>query len=123
MEYLDLFYRRTLESLKLLALPFSEQKKCFKDFVDAPFEVLDTYHNAFLQLPKLIETNRFSNVQIAALIRLYNKMNFTASNPDLKDLDEIQFSTHVLWNKIREQAKEVLRLLDEPIEHPDSNYF
>jgi len=123
MEHLDFFYRKTLESLKLLAMPFDIQKKCFEDFVDAPFEVLDTFDNAFLQLPELIEDGRFSNLEIASILRLCNLINFTASKPELKNLDENQFSTHVSWNRIREQAKELLILLGEPIEMPDKNYL
>jgi hypothetical protein len=123
MEHLDFFYRKILESLKLLAMPFGIQKKCFEDFVDAPFEVLDTFDNAFLHLPELIEDGRFLNMEIASLLRLHNMIDFTASRPELKDLDEDQFSTHVSWNRIRAQAKELLLLLGEPIGVPDKNYI
>ena len=123
MERLNLHHKQMLESLKLLAMPFSVQKKCFEDFVDAPFEVLDTFDDAFLQLPKLVEVGRFSNMEIASILKLHNMINFTASRPELMDLDENQFSTHVSWNRIREQSKELLILLGEPIELPDKSYL
>lgn len=123
MENLNLYKKELFESLKLMAMPFSVQKKCFEDFVDTPFEVLDAFDNAFLQLPKLIEDGRFSNLEIASILRLYNMINITARIPELKDLDENQFDTHVSWNIIREQAKELLILLGEPVDFPDKNYL
>lgn len=116
-------YRKVIESLKLLSLAFQEQKQCFPEFVDVPFEVLDTFNNAFLLLPNLIEDEQFSNHEISILIRLHNLINFTASNPVLKDLEEEQFSTNAEWNKLRELSKEALRLIGEPIEKPDLKYI
>lgn len=123
MENLELYDKKLVESLKLLALPYMQQKQCFENFVDVPFEVLDTFDNAFFLLPGLIEANKYTNVQIAAIIRLHNLINFTSSNLELKDLDEDQFSSNKEWNKIRELSKEILCLMGEVQEKPDLKYI
>jgi hypothetical protein len=123
MEDLDKHYKKVIESLKLLSLPYEEQKHYFPDFVDIPYEILDTFDNAFLLLPKLIENDLFSNNGIAWLIRLHNTINLLASNPDFKDLEENQFRDNEEWNKIRGFSKEVLRHINEPIENPDPKYI
>src|SRR5688500_8460327 len=113
MEELDMHYKKVIESLKLMSLPYEEQKLYFPDFVEIPFEVLDTFDNAFLLMPKLIENGLFSNKGIAWVLRLHNTINLLASNPNFKDLEEGQFRDNEEWDKIREFSKEVLRQLGE----------
>ncbi len=110
MENLDLYYNRLIDSLKLLALPYNEQKKKFESFVDTPFEIIDVFDNNFKQLPKLIEKDVLSNIQIAEIIRLNNLIDFTLTNPKFKDLEEEQFANAPEWNNIRLFAKEILQL-------------
>lgn len=123
MSNLEILYKMAIESVKLIALPYHEQKKCFEEFVDAPFEVLDVYHNTMVQLPKLVEEGKFSNCVLANLLRINNLIVFTSSNPMLKDLDEEQFSKSVEWNRIRELAKETLQLMGEKVERPNLKYI
>jgi hypothetical protein len=113
MEDLELFYKKILESLKLLSMPFSEQKSFFPKFLDIPFEVIDTFDNVFLQLPKLVEEGFFSNTEIASLLRLNNMLNFTLSKSNFENLDEEQFSNHKDWNRIREMASETIKLIEK----------
>lgn len=120
---LDLYYKKTIEGLKLLAMPFTMQKTYYEDFVEVPFEVLDTFDDIIIQLPKLIEGNRFTNMQIASLLRLHNRINFVITDPDLRNLDEMSFSDDNRWNNIREMAKESLIIMNEPIIPPDSKYI
>ena len=110
---MERYYKNIVTSLELLSLKFEEQQKEFPEFVDVPFEVLDTFHNALLHLPKLIEENRFENHVIASLLRLQNIINFTASNPKFKDLEEEQFKVSDEWNKVRRMAKETLQIMGE----------
>lgn len=123
MKETNLHYERTVASLNLLSLPYPDQKSYFETFVDVPFEVLDTYHNVMLQLPKLIEENKLSNLAIASLLRLSNLINFFSSNPELKNLEEQQFSEAPEWNKIREMARQTLEIMNEPITDPDKKYI
>ena len=117
------WYRKVVEALKLLSLPYEDQKKYFENFVDIPFEVIDTFDNSFLLLPQLIEGDKFSLLAVASLIRLHNMINFATKNPHLKDLSEDQFSSAQEWNQIRELSKQTLLLIGESIEKPDSNYI
>ena len=123
MENLEYYNNKLIASLKLLSLPYSEQEEYFEDFVDKPFEVIDTFDNAILHLPKLVEIGKFSNQSIASLLRLQNLINFTSSSPKFKDLDYEQFKIADEWNKVREMARDTLRLIREPIEKPDTNYI
>lgn len=101
-------YNRIVESLKLLSMPFSEQQVYFPTFVDVPFEVIDTFYNAILQLPNLIEGGIFNNNTVASLLRLQNLIDFISSNPKFKDLDYEQFETADEWNTVREMARNIL---------------
>lgn len=123
MELSNKNYKKITESLKLMSLSYQEQKAYFPDFVDVPFEVLDTFDNAFLLLPNLIESGSFNNEGIAFLIRLNNLIRVRANNPLFKNLDENQFSESQEWQELRNLSKETLRKLGEPIESPDSKYI
>jgi len=119
----NIHYKELIESLKLLALPFKEQLLCFPEFADVPWEVLDTFDNSFLLLPKLIEDEKFKYNVIANIIRLHNFINLTCSNPSFKNLDYEQFDSTEEWNKIRIFAMETLTLIGEPLEKPDIKYI
>lgn len=119
----NLYFNRLKESVKLLALPYVVQKDFFEDFVDAPFEVLDTFHNAFLHLPKLVEENMLTNLATANVLRLNNLISFTSSNLELKDLDEFQFSHANEWNIVRDLASETIKLLGDKVESPNPKYL
>lgn len=116
-------YKKIVESLKLLALPFEDQKKCFPEFVDVPFEVLDTFDKVFYILPDIVENQKLKFNSIANLIRLKNLIDFTSSNPKLRDLDVEQFSKSEEWEKIRSFAKEIISELGEELAIPDSNFI
>lgn len=109
-------YKRIIESLKLLALSYEEQKKCFPDFVDVPDDVVSSFENSFLQLPILVEKGMFSNCGLASLLRVYNLIQWCIRNLDLDDFSNDK------WNKVRELSKETLRLIGEPLKNPDMDY-
>ena len=119
----ELYYKKITESLRLLSLPFEEQIKCFPNFVEVPFEVLDTFNKAFLLSPTLIELGKFNNSIIANLLRLHNLINLTLNNPNFKDLEDEQFSKSSEWNKVRELSKEILQLMGEAFKNPDPKYI
>ena len=116
-------YKNITESLKLLSLSFEEQVKYFPHFVDVPFEVIDTFGNAVLLLPGVIESGKLGKKAIASILRLRNVINITLSNPDFKDLDDEQFKVSDEWDKVREMAKDTLQLMGEPLGKPDLNYI
>ena len=116
-------YKKIIECLKLLSLSFEEQKTYFPEFVEVPFEIIDTFDNAVLQLPNLVEIGRLDNKAIASLLRLQNMMNFTSSNPKFKDLEDEQFRMSDEWNKVREMARDTLQIMGEPIGKPTPNYI
>lgn len=123
MEELDRHYKKVIESLKLLSLSYEKQKTLFPDFVDVPFEILDTFENAFLLLPSLIENTLFSYNSIAYLLRLHNIIIITSQIPKFKDLNEHQFQYSLEWEKIREMSKDALKQIGEPLSTPNTEYI
>lgn len=109
-------YKMLIESLKLLALSYEEQKKSLPDFADVPEDVVSSFENSFLLLPNLIEKDMFSNSGLASLLRVYNSIQWCVRNVDLDDFANEE------WNKVRNLSKETLKLMGEPIEKPDMDY-
>lgn len=112
-----------IESLKLFALTYENQVKCFPDFVDVPFEVVDAFDKAFLLLPQVIEEEDLNYRTIANLLRINNNINLIINKPEFKDLDETQFASSEEWDKIRRMAKDTLHLMGEVPENPDLNFI
>lgn len=56
----NLHFRKIAQSLRLLVAPAPVQAAIFEPFVDVSFEVLDTYKNALLLTPNLVEHGMFS---------------------------------------------------------------
>jgi hypothetical protein len=104
-------YNAVIDSIKLLAMPYERQVTMFPNFVDIPFEIIDTFNEAFLLLPDLIEKEYFTNKGIASIIRIFNWIQLTSSNPLLKDYNEIDFMVAPQWEKLREMSKEALNHL------------
>ncbi len=100
MKNLENNYRKIIESLKLLALPFEKQKEYFPDFVDVPFEILDTFNNAILTLPTLIENELFSFKEIAYLLRVKNLIHIIVENPLFEDLEETYFENDTQYHEL-----------------------
>lgn len=123
MENIEYFKNKLIASLKLLSLPYSEQEQYFEDFVDKPFEIIDSFDNAILHLPKLIENGEFNYQSIASILRLQNLINITASNPKFKDLEIEQFKKSKEWNKVREFARETISIIGETLENPNPKFI
>ncbi len=109
-------YKLLIESLKLLALSYEEQKKNLPEFTDVPEDVVSSFENSFLLLPKLVEKGMFSNYSLASLLRVYNLMQWCIRNVDLNDFSNEE------WDKVRNLSRETLKLIGEPIEKPDIDY-
>ncbi len=117
------YYKKIVESLKLLSLPFNEQKKYFPVFVDVPFEILDTFDKAFLLLPKVIEARKVKYDAIANLLRLHHLINSVVNNSDFQHMMEEQINEYKEWIKIRELAKEILQIMKEMLDFPNIEYI
>lgn len=110
-------YKKVIESLKLLAASLEQQKDYLPEFADVPDDVTSSLENAFLLLPQLIDSGKFSNASIASFLRLYNKVQWCLRNIDLDDFANEE------WNKVRGLAKETLQLIGESVEKPDPRYI
>lgn len=109
-------YKRVAESLRLLAASLEQQRAYLPEFADVPDDVTSSFENAFLLLPQLIESNKFSNNSIASLLRLYNKMQWCLRNIEMDDFSNSE------WDKVRKLAKETLHLIGETPGKPDPQY-
>lgn len=114
---MELQYKKVTESLKLLASSLEEQESYLPEFADVPDDVTSSFENAFLLLPTLVESNKLTNDSIASILRLNNKVQWCLRNLDLDDFSNAE------WNKVREMARDTLRLMGEPLGKPDTNYI
>lgn len=96
-------YKSLVESLKLLACSYDEQKSSLPDFVDVQDDVLNTFYESFLLLPPLIEGSYISMRAIAAIIRLNNWIILTEQDQSLMNLAAFKESPE--WNKARALAR------------------
>ncbi|MFY0256511.1 hypothetical protein ACDQ55_21465 [Chitinophaga sp. 30R24] len=110
-------YKSLIESLKLLACSYDEQKLLLPNFVDVQDEVLNTFYESFLLLPVLIESNYMSMRAIAAIVRLNNWITLTEQ--DGASMNLISFKEGSEWNKVRALAKKALDELNEGLTLPD----
>ena len=117
------YYKKLVENIKWLSLPFEKQKEYVPDFSDRPFEVLDGYMKAFVLLPQLIDNGYLSLEVISALIRLHIFVDFTLCHPDFETMPEDKIDDFENWIRLREMAKETLKVMNEPEEAPDSFYI
>jgi hypothetical protein len=106
-------FRKLVESLRLLILPAEKQAELFEPFVDVVFEVLDSYQNAFLLTPALIEREFFSFIQIANMIRLNNFIAMLFSSDCDGHIDDSDKSKEALWRMVRSLALDLLDSLGE----------
>lgn len=120
---MERYYKKITESLKLLSLNFNEQRKYFPDFVDIPFEILDTFENAFILLPQLLESNKIACNVIPNLLRLHSLINLELNNPEFEKLEGEKLCNSEDWNRIRDISKETIELMGELLEKPDSDYI
>jgi len=120
---IERYYKKLIASLKLISLNFNEQREYFPEFVDVPFEILDTFEKAFMLLPQLVELNIITYKAIPNLLRLHNLVNMELKSVDFETLEAEKLCNSEEWNKIRELSKETLNFMDEPFGKPDNNYI
>ncbi|UYQ95400.1 hypothetical protein MKQ68_09850 [Chitinophaga horti] len=120
---IERYYKILTESLKLLSLDFDEQKDFFPEFVDVPFEILDSFQNAFILLPQILEAKRINCDVMPDLLRLNNLINSALAHPDFDTLEALEMCTSENWEKIREISKLCLIHLKEPLTKPNSKYL
>ena len=122
----DLHYKKIIESVKLLSISNSEDvlSDFFQAFEDIPFEIMDTYLNAFLLSPELIENEYFSFANVANLIRLNNLISIFLIDPNIQQKEMQELLECKQWLIIMGIAKEILKELDIPSNSlPDKNFI
>lgn len=120
---IERYYKKVIESLRLLSLNFNEQKEYFPEFVDIPFEILDTFEHAFLLVPQLLESNKISYDVVPDLLRLHLLISSKIENLDFDNLEVEKLCNSDEWNTIRELSTEIIKQMGEPFAKPDSNYI
>lgn len=109
----ELHLKKLIEALKLLLATESQRSALFESFVDVEFEVLDTYRNAFLLIPELIESSYLSFSQIADLIRINNLVSIAISKIDSVETSEISDFNSNHYASIASLTEKVLESFGE----------
>jgi hypothetical protein len=114
-ELVEYHYKAMITSLKLLTIPYDEQKERFQNFnnVRLCFELTNTYQIAFVLLPQVIEQRYFDYNVIANLIHLNNRIDSFFGNPNYEGLDDKSLFNTKSWLEIVEIAKETLLMHGE----------
>ena len=123
MEDTERYYKKLIEALKLISISFEEQKKYFPDFVDVPFEVLDTFENAFYLLPEILETNKINYNVIPNILRIHNLIYLGIFDADFDSLSYEELYNSSEWNRMIVLSKDILKMMNIPLEKPDNNYL
>lgn len=110
-------------ALKYLALEYAEQVEYQPNFVDVPFEILDTYEKAFVLLPQIIDANKVECKAISNLLRIHNLIGGQLAHPEFDTRDEIELCNSREWNLIRGLAKESLSQMGQQCDKPDRKYI
>lgn len=110
-------YKSIIQSLRLLACSFEEQKMSLPSFVDIQDEVLNNFYESFLLMPVLIENNYIPMMAIATIVRLNNLITITEQ--DEASMNLTSFKDGFEWSKVRALAKKALEELNEELTLPD----
>jgi hypothetical protein len=114
-------YKSLVESLKLLASSYDDQKNYLPDFVDVKDEVIATFGDAFLLVPQLVEQDFLSKNAIASVVRCFNWMELATRDENISDLES--FKNHENWQKVRELAAKALDDMNEEKGKPDLSHI
>ncbi|WP_312314135.1 hypothetical protein [Empedobacter brevis] len=123
MEDTERYYKKLVEALKLISIPLKEQQKYFPEFVDVPFEITDTFEKAFYLLPQILEANKIDYNVIPNLLRLHNLINLDIYNFDFDSLSSEELYNSSDWNRMIILSKDILKIMNIPLEKPDNNYI
>ncbi len=123
MENENRYRRKVIESLRLLSLDYRDQISIFPSFVNAPFEVLDTFFNAFLLLPNLIESQQFCYEGIANLLRIRFLANMIINLENFDTITDAEFEVMEDWKLINSLAKETLYFFGEEVIEPNLDFI
>ena len=118
---MNLQYKSLIESLRLLASSFENQVEYLPDYVDVKDEVINTFCDAFLLLPQLIENGLLNKEAIASVLRCFNWMNMIVLNDSTSDLES--FKNHESWGKVRILAAKALDEMEEEKGKPDLSHI
>ena len=111
-------YSLLVNSLKLLGLPYEDQRKILPDFVsNIQDDVVSEFENAFMLLPQLMEQNKVSFEAVKSILNCYILMGMNISNPELP---ERAFERHESWERIRKSAKQALDEMNEELTYPNN---
>lgn len=114
---------RLVNSLRLLSMDPSGFPDFFEDFVDIPFEVLDSFRNSFLLLPEIIENENLGKNVISNLIRISIFVNFIIGSENFCKSEERELYSKEYWIKIRDLSRMVLNDMGEEIAPPDPKFL
>lgn len=114
-------YESLVESLKLLASAYENQRSYLPDYVIVQDEVIALFEDAFLLLPQIIEAELVDRQSIASIIRCYNFMNLAIRNSKTSDLEI--FKSHENWQKVRNLAGQALIDMKEPNGEPNLSHI
>lgn len=114
-------YSLLVNSLKLLGLPYEDQRKILPDFVgNIQDDVVSEFDNAFMLLPQLMDQKKVSCEAVKSILSCYILIEMNVSNPELP---ERAFENHDSWNRVRSLAEQALNIMGEKLTYPENIKF
>ncbi len=109
-------YKILVDALKLMGLPFDEQKRFLPKYADIKDDVVSVFINAFYIMPQLMDRQEISYSAANKILHCYVQMDLSLSIEERAT--DSAFANHEAWEQIRELARESLKEMGEPIETP-----
>lgn len=111
-------YKLVVNSLKLLALSYKDQKKILPEFVDIIDDVVSEFFNSFHLVPQLMDVKRLSYSAVNKILHCYVAIEM---NMSIKErLTDKSFESGESWERVRTLARESLIEMNETVEPPDN---
>ena len=114
------FLRMLVDALRLEALPTDDQIAVLPDFVPAPDEIANLYHDAWVLVPQIHDAGLITDEQrnlLALLDRLHTEMENAHDADQLWTVDGLRRDAR--WAEVRQLAGEALAALGFPPGPPE----
>ncbi len=114
-------YNKLVQCLRLVASPYEVQISLLPNFIDIPDEIALFFDDVFLTIPQLKIEYLFSPNTLLKINEVNELFESMSEEKFFWELEELK--NNKSWEKSRELALSVLKLLNEPYEKPNLDFI